>query len=1101
MHRGSRNRPSRPWVTGGCAALAIAALAARSEPSSPQAASAPAAQAVDYARDVRPIFEKFCYECHGPKRARGSLRLHTPELILKGGASGSPITPGKSELSLLIRRVLALDGDDQMPLDRDPLPQPAVAILRAWIDQGASMAGVSATDPAASAPPVEEHWAYVAPVRREPPTVANTAWVKNAIDRFTLARLEREGLSPSQEADRAVLLRRVTLDLTGLPPSLTELNDFLADRSEGAYENVVDRLLASPHYGERWARPWLDLARYADTNGYEKDNRREIWKYRDWVIAALNRDLPFDRFTIEQIAGDMLPNATDDQRIATGFHRNAMTNEEGGVDPEESMYETLVDRVNTTATTWLGSTLACAQCHNHKYDPFSQKDYFRFLAFFANSDYDARTFGDGTRYFEGRLDLATPEQEKARAGLQKEIERLEQTLKTDTPELRRAEASWEDAVQAAERSWTTLVPAEAKASNGVVLRRMPDGSMLASGPNPALTSYTITARTPSSPITGLRLVALPDASLPKGGPGRDAYGHFRLTGIRVQIAPATAAAPRPAARGTALAFAKVKVDDSAYAFTPEDLFEPDEAKRTRSGGAWTINAMRDKERVPRQAVMVPESPFGFAAGTDITIQLDYLDGTIGQGLGRFRIDVTTAPDPLIGAELTPRFRTIVARPRGERSASDVDDLHAFYRSLSPLLAATRDEITAARKKLAALQIASTLVMKERAIFERPSYEVRERGAFTARGARVYAATPKSLHPMRDDLPANRLGLARWLVDEKNPLVARVAVNRLWEQLFGRGLVETSEDFGTQGSPPTHPELLDWLATEFMANGWSQKRLLKTIVISSTYRQSSAVTPQLLERDPYNRLLARGPRFRLEAEMVRDLALAASGLLNLKMFGPSVFPVQPPGIWNQPYSSDKWITSDGDERFRRSLYTFWRRTSPYPSFMTFDATSREYCTVRRVRTNTPLQALTLLNDPASFDAARALARRIVSEPAADATDEERVRFAFTVVLTRRPTQAEVDRLVTLFTNERDHYRNRPEAATALIGAGPGTLDDGRERAAESRRDGHQGIAAGRYSWPTRARIRTPPGPRRCARSRAVISSSRPTSDSAASRSPR
>jgi hypothetical protein len=1025
----------------------LATAAAGIGPSEPAIRAQSAPQAVDYARDVQPILEKYCYECHGPKRARGSLRLHTPELILRGGASGSPITPGKSELSLLIRRVLALDGDDQMPLERDPLPQAAVAVLRAWIDQGATVTGAAATAPAAQTPQVEEHWAYIAPVRKEPPTIINTAWAANAIDRFVLARLEREGLTPSKEADRAVLLRRVTLDLTGLPPTPADLSDFLADRSPNAYERVIDRLLASPHYGERWARPWLDLARYADTNGYEKDNRREIWKYRDWVIAALNRDLPFDRFTIEQIAGDMLPHATADQRIATGFHRNAMTNEEGGVDPEESMYETLVDRVNTTATTWLGSTLACAQCHNHKYDPFSQKDYFRFLAFFANSDYESRTFGDGTRYFEGRLELATPEQEQARTGLQQEIERLEQTLKTHTPELQRAQSAWEEAVLAAERSWTPLVPATVSATNGVVLRRLPDGSILASGANPSLTSYTIAARTTSSPITALRLVALPDASLPKGGPGRDAYGHFRLTGIRVQIAPsALAAAPRARARGSDVTFTKLKVDDSAYAFTPEDLFEPDEAKRTRTGGAWTINAMRDATRLPRQAVMVPASPFGFPDATAVTIQLDHLDGTIGQGLGRFRIDVTTAPEPTIGAELTPRFRAIVAQPPAGRATADADDLQAFSRSISPILGATRNELTAARKKLAALQIASTLVMKERQTFERPSYEVRERGAFTAKGARVYAATPKSLHPMRDDLPVNRLGLARWLVDAKNPLVARVAVNRLWEQIFGRGLVETSEDFGTQGSPPTHPELLDWLATEFIANGWSQKRLLKTIVTSATYRQSSAVTPPLGERDPYNRLLARGPRFRLEAEIVRDLTLSVSGLLNLKMFGPSVFPLQPAGIWNQPYSSDKWVTSDGDGRFRRSLYTFWRRTSPYPSFMTFDATSREYCTVRRVRTNTPLQALTLLNDPASFEAARALARRIVREADADAGAADRLRLAFTLVLTRAPKQAEADRLIALFIAERAHYDADRKAAIAVIGPDAGDVANAPDLAA-------------------------------------------------------
>ena len=1019
------NRLTRWLVLGCAAALLTGSVLARAQAPVP---ATPATTVIDFARDIQPIFEQYCYQCHGQTTARGRLRLHAPEFIRKGGASGPAIAPGKSHDSLLMRRVLGLGGDGRMPLDGDPLPGPAIARLRAWIDQGAAISG----EPLAGTPvrgtsepaPVDEHWAYVKPRRPELPPIARLAgwleWIRSPIDRFVLARLEAEMLSPSAEAGRATLLRRVTLDLTGLPPTPAELDAFMADTSRDAYDRVVDRLLASPHYGERWARPWLDLARYADTNGHEKDNRRAIWKYRDWVIDALNRDMPFDTFTIEQIAGDMLPDATAQQKIASGFHRNAMTNEEGGVDPDESRYEVLVDRVNTTATVWLGTTLACAQCHNHKYDPFSQKDYFRLLAFFANGDFESRSFGDGTRYFEPTLDLATPDQEAARKELQARVDRLAQELRTVTPEVREAQARWEQSIRTAESAWTRLSPRNVSATNGVVLTALTDGSVLASGANPPLTSYTVTADTTVQGITGVRLEAMPDPALPKGGPGRDGYGHFRVTGIHVEVASASEP-PR------AIRFETLKVNDSASPFEPGDLLGFKAQGYDRKRGSWAINAMRDAQRVPRQVVLAAAAPFGGPGGTRLTVRIDHLDGTIGQGIGRFRLSVTDAANPLEGADLAARLRPTLDLPIAERTAAQAEDLAAIFRSVSPLLAPARAALAAARTALADLQIPSTLVMRERPSFERPSFEVRVRGSFAAKAERVYAHTPAALHAVREDQPMNRLGLARWLVDENNPLVARVAVNRLWEQIFGRGLVETSEDFGAQGSPPTHPELLDWLATEFVARGWSQKALIREIVRSSTYRQSSAVTPQLADRDPYNRLLARGPRVRLEAEMVRDVALAAAGLLSPKMFGPSVFPLQPDGIWNMPYSSDKWTTSSGEDRYRRSLYTFWRRTSPYPTFMTFDATSREYCTVRRVRTNTPLQALTLLNDPASFEAARALGARMM---AAGGDERSRAAFGIKLVLSRDAKPAELDRLVSMYQQELGHYRTRDSAAPDL-----------------------------------------------------------------------
>ena len=711
------------------------------------------------------------------------------------------------------------------------------------------------------------------------------------------------------------------------------------------------------------------------------------------------------------------------QKIASGFHRNAMTNEEGGVDPEESHYEVLVDRVNTTSTVWLGSTIACAQCHNHKYDPFSQKDYYRLLSFFANADFDSRSFGDGTRFFEPSLDLATPDQEKARKELQAKIDQLDQDLKTITPEVRAAQEQWEQGILAAQSAWTPLTPLKAAATNGVVLKMQPDGSVLASGPNPQQASYTITLATTMTGITGVRLEALPDPSLPRGGPGRDGYGHFRVTGFHAEVAPTAAGSTEKPA---AVRFKTVKVDDSAAPFEPGDLLGVKPTSYSRKSGSWAINAMRDTQRASRHAVLAPEAPFGFDGGTRLTFRIDQLEGTIGQGIGRFRLAVTDRADPLEGADFPARLRSVLQQPMADRPKAQADEIATIFRNTTPLLKPKRDALAAVRKELADMQIPSTLVMRERASFERPSFELRVRGSFENKGERVYAGTPEALHRMRNDLPFNRLGLARWLVDQDNPLVARVAVNRIWEQIFGRGLVETSEDFGTQGAAPTHPELLDWLATDFVANRWSQKSLIRTIVLSATYRQSSAVPPALAERDPYNRLFARGPRVRLEAEMIRDVTLASSGLLSRKMHGPSVFPPQPEGIWNMPYNSDRWATSAGEDRYRRSLYTFWRRTSPYPSFMTFDATSREFCTVRRVRTNTPLQALTLLNDPASFEAAGALADRMMK---AGADARTRAAFGIKLVMSRPAAEGELSRLVAVYEQELAHYASRGQKDTA------------------------------------------------------------------------
>ncbi len=982
---------------------------------------------VEFTTQIEPLLREQCFECHGEKRARGKLRLHIRDLALQGGSTGPLLVPGDSENSYLVQRLLGHGGEDQMPLEKPPLSEAQIAIVRAWIDQGAEWPAAAT----AAAQTVEEHWAYVAPKKAALPAVGREDWTRTPVDRFVLARLDAEKLMPSHEAPRETLLRRVSLDLIGLPPTIEELDAFLADTRPDAYERAVDRLLASPHFGERWARLWLDLARYADSNGFEADRLRSMWPYRDWVIDALNSDMPFDRFTVEQIAGDMLPGATRAQRIASGFHRNAMTNEEGGVDPDEALYDVLVDRVNTTATVWLGTTMACAQCHNHKYDPISHKDYFRLMAFFANPVYTTEKHGAGTKYVEPQVDLATPEQDAQRKALREQLEAAEAALTKDTAARAGALAAWETSMREAAAAWTTLAPTRADATHGVQLAAQPDGSLLASGPNPPVTTYTVQATTTARAITGLRLEALLDPSLPHEGPGRDPYGHFRLTQLQVFAAPAG----DPASR-TRIDFATVKSDGNVSRGDLLALTTDAPTTYERLGRAWVVDAVREGWRVPFQLVLVPKTPIGDGSDTVLTVVLSHADGTLGQGLGRFRLSATTTPEPLRAVAITARTRAALAVPLAARTEEQAKLLATQFRDQSPLFEAERAEVARLKKAADDLKLPTTLVMAEKPSFERPSTPLRERGAFTAPGELLYANTPSALPPMGDDLPPNRLGLGRWLVSRDNPLTARVMVNRLWEAIYGRGLVETSEDFGTMGTPPSHPALLDWLAVDFMEQGWSTKKLLRTLVLSSTYRQDSEVTPDANARDPYNELLARGPRFRLEAEMVRDLALAASGKLTPTIGGPSVFPPQPPGIWNNPYDNSKWIESTGPDRYRRSLYTFLRRTSPYPMFTTFDGTSRELCTVRRVRTNTPLQALATLNDDGFFELARALGTRMRDE-AAPANVDAKLTLGFRLVTSRLPTAADLDRLRAFHAQTVARYRAAPRDAASTLGLPSGS----------------------------------------------------------------
>ncbi len=732
---------------------------------------------VDFNRDIRPLLSKNCFPCHGPDNAQrvSKLRLDQRESAVSKLRKGTiALVPGSPAQSELIRRVTATDEAERMPPSEtgNHLTPAQIALLGRWITEGA---------------PYAEHWSFVKPTRWPLPAVQDTSWPRNGLDHFVLARLEHERLAPAEEADPFTLLRRVSLDLRGLPPSPQEVDAFAQDTTAGAYERAVERFLQDPAYGERWGRLWLDLARYADSAGYGSDPLRTIWRYRDWVVDAFNRNLPFDQFTREQFAGDLLPQPTLAQRMATAFHRNTMTNTEGGTDREEFRVAAVKDRVDTTLQVWMGLTMGCAKCHNHKYDPITQNEYYRFYAFF-NQTADADRADE-----QPVIPVPTPPQE-------------EQSRRLDAQ------------IAAVRRPWDV--------------------------PTPQLAATLVLSRSFLPPAEILEI-------------------HGKL-----------------------------------------------------------VRLNRSKPAIPTLPVMV--------------------------------------------------------------------------------------ELPAQKRRETRIMI---------------------KGNFLNLADKVDPGVPAAFHPLPSGAPLDRLGVAQWLTAAENPLTARVVVNRFWAQLFGTGLVETEEDFGTQGELPSHPELLDWLATEYVRLGWDTKALLRLLVTSATYRQAARVTPERLAKDPRNRLLSRGPRFRLEAELVRDQALALSGLLSRKLYGPSVYPPQPPGLWQAAFNGQRtWATSPGLDRYRRGLYTFWRRTIPYPSMATFDAPSRELCTVRRSRTNTPLQAFVTLNDPVYTEAAQALARRIVGEGGGAVA--ERARFGLRLCLARPPQPEQVQQLITLFRSEYQHYRQDAKAALAL-----------------------------------------------------------------------
>jgi len=975
--------------------------------------AASASAAIDFARDIKPILAERCYGCHGPDKQKSGLRLDRKDEALLGGDSGPSIVPRDAAKSLLFAHVSGAEPDSIMPPESegDPLTPAQVAFIKTWIDEGAVWPDEAPAEFARST-----HWSFQLPVRNALPAVANAPWPRTPIDRFVLARLEQENIAPSPVADRTTLIRRLSYDLLGLPPSPEEVRAFVADRRPDAYEQLVDRLLASPHYGERWGRHWLDLARYADSDGYEKDTARPYaYLYRDWVIDAINRDVPFDQFTIEQLAGDLLPGAEHEQKVATGFHRQTLLNKEGGVDQEEYRNKAVVDRVDTTGAVWLGLTVGCAECHTHKFDPITQREFFQLFAFFNNAD--DKDIPAPTEQELAIYHAAKRQWDSTRAPLQ---QRYDDYVRNGLPA---QQAAWEATGTVDLAVWNALPPVSAAAAQGTTLTTLPDHSVLASGLSPLTETYTVAARWPGAspthptPLSGFRLEVLPETSS-NTGPGRSGNGNFLLTGFELTVQSAEGASSRT------VTFSKASADFSQKDWAVAGAIDAD----PKTG--WAISPQNKRRHV---AVFECAEPLVLNAGDTLVFTLDQQFGN-QHTLLRFRLSATSAPLPLSPSLIDDGVAIAWNTPPVHRTSAHQAALAAYFRDeVDPDARKLRQPLDAFAKTEPKYPETKVAVLAERPTPRETHVHVR--GDFLRPGPRVEPATPKVLHPFaaRGATP-DRLDLAHWLVDERNPLTSRVTVNHIWKHLFGRGLVVSVNNFGTQGERPSHPELLDWLATEFPRLGWSRKALLKLIVTSATYQQSSDYRPDLVEVDPLNTLLARQSRLRLEAEIIRDAHLTASGLLARKVGGPSVRPPLPADIAALGYANSvKWRESEGEDRFRRGMYIFFQRTVPYPMLMTFDAPNSTATCTRRDRSNTPLQALTLWNDPVFFDAARALAQRLMVEPTPDAQLER----AFEICLARSPSEAELARLRQLYDDQKRLTLEQPDSATAILGVGGDT----------------------------------------------------------------
>jgi hypothetical protein len=997
---------ARPWPSR----LAVIILLVWLRPS--------AAAPVEFNRDVRPVLSGACFQCHGPDKAKrkADLRLDT-----EAGAA-RVLVPGDPAKSELYRRITARADDERMPPPKSghKLTAAQTDALKRWIEQGAKW---------------QKHWAFLLPVRPPLPVVKNAAWPRNGIDPFILARLEREGLTPSPTADRITLIRRVTLDLTGLPPTPEEVDAFLADRSPDAYEKAVDRLLASPRYGEKMAARWLDAARYADTNGYQSDGERIMWRWRDWVIGAFNADMPFDRFTVEQLAGDLLPRPTLEQKIATGFNRNHRGNGEGGIIPEEYAVEYVVDRVETTATVWLGLTMGCTRCHDHKFDPLTQKEFYQVFAYFNNVPEQGRAikYGNSPPF----IPAPTRRQQEQLADLDARLAAAEKRFRALETDIAAAQAKWEKSLPAG----TVWSPAR-----GLVAHLSLSGS--------------------AGQFDGKRV-------LDAGNVGD--FGFYDKFSLAARIRPQDGHGGTIVSRmgdtaradgyGVELHDGKVLVHltkrwlDDALRVETERALPPGEwhhvavtydGSRVAAGVRVYIDGRPEKTKV-----LLDELNQTFKTTEPLRV------GGGGGPEGRFRggiadlrvYDDCLAPDEAAWLSVPETISDIAALPPAKRTPQQASKLRAcFLEQHAPeaIRQAYRDVLDLRRRRVALVESFPTTMVMEEMPKPRDTF-VLIRGQYDKHGDKVTPGVPAVLTSggarrvsegqsdpsLTRRALNNRLGLARWLVDRANPLTARVTVNRYWQTYFGTGLVKTAEDFGTQGEYPSHPELLDWLATRFMDSGWDVKAMQRLIVTSATYRQSSRVTPALVAADPENRLLARGPRFRLPAEAVRDQALAASGLLVERGGGPSVKPYQPPGLWKELTGTEEYVPDYGEGLYRRSLYTFWKRTVAPPALVTFDAAGRETCVVRPSRTNTPLQALNLMNDVTFVEASRVLAQRAMN---GGTTPEERVTLAFRLATARKPRPAELRVLLDGYRQHLAKYQKDEKAARKLTAIGEASRDE-------------------------------------------------------------
>lgn len=1126
--------------------LTLGAAVAQAEPV--------ASKRIDFSAQIRPILSARCFRCHGPDEAsrEAKLRLDLRDEAVREHRGRRAITPGDIERSQLVKRITATDDADVMPPveTKHPLEPAEIELLKQWVLQGA---------------PYAPHWGFIKPERPRLPPVTRPSWARNGIDRFVLARLEEAELGPSAPADRFTLLRRVSLDLTGLPPTPEQVEAFARDERPDAYERVVGRLLSSPAFGEKLARMWLDLARFADSAGYGSDPLRpDLWPYRDWVIDAFNRNVPYDRFTLDQIAGDLLPRPARATLVATAFHRNTMTNSEGGTDDEEWRVAAVKDRANVTAQVWMGLTMGCAQCHTHKFDPITQREYYQFYAFFN------QTADSDKRDERPTLPLWTPAQEKERKKLQAEIDRVKARYERSTPAFERELAAWQRKA-AQPIPWVGLRPVAARAASGARLTVEADGAVVATGPVPGRDVYTVEVRADAdateeaktnAKMTAFRIEAFGGRATDRGFALSDVEARIRVGAakpVRARFVRIEAAGPKRVlslaeveatsggvnvaragrARQSSVelgARAARAVDgntDGDFALmsstrtTAEDDpwweldlgrthpldevaiwnrtdGETDKLANTRvvlldekRGVAWEakisdapeptarfaldgaqvlalVGASADAEAEggPARAAIDKDGlktgwsvaggagkahAIAFETKTPVELGPDAVLSFIltqvkgdGRTLARFRLSATGQAAPV--RILPQEVQAIVDTPAARRSRAQRVRLAGSFRPLSIALAPLRAELQRRTRALESMKSVALPVMRELPPDKRRVTNLLNKGNFLDPGDPIaQPGVPAAFHAWPAGASLDRVGLVAWLMSPDNPLTARVAVNRFWAQLFGAGLVETEEDFGTQGALPTHRDLLDWLAVTFStptsratpaepALGWDMKALVKLMVTSATYRQASTVTPELLEKDPRNLLHSRAGRRRLDAETIRDQALALGGLLSPKLGGPSVFPPQPDGLWRAAFNGERtWSTSKGEDRYRRGLYTFLRRTVPYPSMTTFDAPSREACSMRRTNTNTPLQAFVTLNDPVFFEAAQALGRRLVRE--GGATPLDRVRYGLRLALARPPAESEVRSLVALFESERAHYRQAPEDAMKVATDPLGPLPPG------------------------------------------------------------